>query len=188
METLSDSGIFGPGYADTNHSGVVPAMAIALVFFAFFLVVRAIGLWRATANAGSDGREQGSAFQIGWILPLQFAGVYGIECFEALTAGQPFPAGLAWLGGPVLIAVAIHVLVGACCCLAVRSVMAWLLDGVAAVVRVAVAMFVSRASLLPTSAVGFDFRRAVAIVRAQAPHAHQIGGRAPPPFPLPAQA
>lgn len=181
VETLADAGLFGPGYADTDHAGVAPAITVALLFFAVFLAIRTVGLFRAPAATNNGPARVIAAPRIEplRVLPLQFVGVYGIECFEAVTAHQPVPVGVSWLGGPVPVSLAVHFVIAALACAVLRCVMRWLLGGLVAVVGIAAAI-VARVLRVPVIARPLLQRWSSLIARAQAPHVHQVGGRAPP--------
>jgi hypothetical protein len=189
VETIASSGVFGAGYVDHNHLGVVPAAIAAAVFLSGVLVLRTFDVWRRVGGAGAPTQltaqleSCGSPFiELARIVPLQLGVVYGMECLEALLVHRAVPGGFSWLGAPPLFSLAVQLLVSAGCLWAMRGVIRWLLAGVVAIINVAAAIRIlladaPRASR--SSTIGHD---SASLPRTQAPRVRQIGGRAPPAF------
>lgn len=187
VETIANTGVFGRRYVDHDQAGVVPALIAALTFVVGLLVLRAIDTWRLHRCSQAVRGDRNTWFatieapfsDLLLIAPLQLAAVYGMEFLEAAMVHRAAPAGLSWLGAPPLFSLTVHVLAGAACLWAMRRVIRWLAAGVVAVLRVAAV----RLMPVTSAELAAAFRRAVpSFFRAQAPHARQIGGRAPPSF------
>ncbi|MGH7727896.1 MAG: hypothetical protein ACREM2_03775 [Vulcanimicrobiaceae bacterium] len=191
VESLAGAGVFGPGYADTNHLGVIPALIAGLTFVIGLLVVRGIEGWRTIraersarlALAASLESARGVPLpELALVVPLQLAAVFGMECLEAVMVHRPLPSGLSWLGAPPLVSLAIHVLVGMACLWTLRRIVRTLLGGLAACIRVAAAIVVRRHAPASAPSAADAGRERVFVLRAQAPHCGQVGERAPPAF------
>lgn len=106
VEITADTGVFGGGYADTNHMGVAPAIVAAAMFTSGLLILRAVDSWRQRGRGNSTTRllsawlDNGGSprSQIALIVPLQLLVVYGMESAEALMVRRDFPDGVSWLG------------------------------------------------------------------------------------------
>jgi hypothetical protein len=187
VETISDTGIFGPGYHDTNHLGVVPALICGLVLTLEVVLLRCLQALRGGARRERDWliavaerfNSRSPLRDVPYVFVLQLGVVFAIETVEQLLVGGKLEEGTAWLGGPVAFSLTAHVLLA----IVVTIVLAYLTREVAktlaSLVRIAFAWIA-----LPA------FRDAAAPLRERctgapfgyqhSPHARQIGERAPP--------
>jgi hypothetical protein len=193
VESLSGTGAFGPGYADTNHLGVAPVLIAAFaVLLAAFVVWCADGWQRARrgeraeanrAHAERNATSLGAELTLALVLELAF--VFIMEWAEALLTGGQLQHGLGWLGAPAMLALSIYACV-ACAALAVaRLCLSALAHACTALVRATLDLITrlaagaddGRAHLLfePSR----DGRRSALLVR-------RGRGRAPPASPSPA--
>jgi hypothetical protein len=186
VESLANGGVFGRAYHDGNQLSVVPTLVLALALAFALGCRRAVAAWRRSRETRSDwviamaerGRTRSPLRDVPVVFVTQLAAVFAMEAIEQLITGQPLELGLSWLGGPVAVSLAIHALI----CIALTLALARLCVAIAAtvdsLVRAALRFVLAlAASALP---VRFAARRFAVQPRAQAPHARQIGGRAPP--------
>jgi hypothetical protein len=106
VESISGTGIFGAGYADQNHLGVMPVLvAAATVLAAWFVVRCSDGLRRALRGERMASAVAAAGAPLGEDLPLvvalQLAIVFLMEFAEAALAGTPLQSGIGWLGAPL---------------------------------------------------------------------------------------
>lgn len=144
VEITADTGVFGGGYADTNHMGVAPAIVAAAMFTSGLLILRAVDSWRQRGRGNSTTRLLSAWLDIGGsprsqialIVPLQLLVVYGMECAEALMVRRDFPGGVSWLGAPPVFSLVVQMLAAAICWWFMRGVIRWRLAGLLAVIHV----------------------------------------------------
>jgi hypothetical protein len=113
VEGLSNSGAFGPGaWTDRSNADVVPMLCLALLFACTFVIAlarRAVDPTQAAAlrtDAAPSGTNAVAAFA------LQIALLFAMETVEQIVVwGHPL-GGTVWLGGPLLVSLAIHALFG----------------------------------------------------------------------------
>jgi len=185
VEALAGAGAFGPGYADNNHLGVVPALlAAALVLFAVF-VLRCYEGWcrrRGERNAAMRERPPGLG-ELPIVLAMQLGAVCGMEFVEAAVARVPMQPGLEWLGGPAAWSVPLYAMVALAALAIVRRYARAMPRACAAVVR-ALGLFLIRSARV--SAAPYAPRSArERCHNTPALLARRIGGRAPPLARLP---
>jgi hypothetical protein len=193
VETVSNTGIFGPSYFDNNHVSVVPALLAGIVLTLEAIGLRCFALYhraRSTRRgwlidaatciaAGSAARD------IPWVLLTQIAALFVMESTEQFVFGGKLLGGTVWLGGPVLVSLAIHALSGAACTLLLGWSMRAISETVATLVVTAIA-FIALAIARNVAGPILARRDELAVPRAQSPHARQIGERAPPLLTTPA--
>ena len=186
VETVSNSGYLGRGYHDNDHASVVPAVVVGCVLLLQIAIVRVLALLRGAvagdgawfARTASEISLRGPLRDLPILLGVQFCALYGMEACESLVASGHLPAGFAWLGGPPLFSIVVHVALGALCAALVARGMRAFVATLASVVRhviclsIAVAPRAARASRLDRS----TGSRAAS----QTPNARPFGGRAPP--------
>ncbi len=137
VEWLSNRGAFGAGhFTDQSYADVLPAFAAAFVFAALFLigVVRRALPRSRLGRAPAWLRDSRTAVPLRMALrltpitfALQIGTLFAAETLEQFAiAGHPF-GGTVWLGGPVLVSLALHAAIG----LLVVALFARLLDWVA---------------------------------------------------------
>jgi hypothetical protein len=190
---VSNSGIFGGGFADNNHLGVVPTLLAGAFLVAEMFALRFIEAWRRSTNSPSDSlidiaRDIGSgsvARDFPVIYLLQLLALFAMESAEQLAAGGKLLGGTAWLGGPILLSLIAHAIFGVLCTFALGACMRAIVRAFASLVQTAVRFIWLAAT--PASASPFRLdRTATVVARAQAPHVREIGGRAPPLLHTPA--
>lgn len=137
VEFLSNRGEFGVGrFTDHSNADVIPAFAAALVFATLFLVGvvrRALPrsrlgrtpAWLRDSRAAVPLTTALRLFPV--IFALQIATVFCAETLEQLAVRGHMFGGTVWLGGPALVSLALHAVLG----LAVTGLLARLLDWVA---------------------------------------------------------
>ncbi len=188
VESIADSGVFGGGFADHDQSSVGPTLAIAALFALAFVVARTVRLLkRAPASTSMfseiarDLARRGPARDVPLVLALQFAALYAMERVECFASGG-VESGLAWLGGPILFAVAVHAFVGIGATFALgfalRSCARLLATAVRAVLE---AIAIARAR---GTAGAFTTQTFHAIAGSSLAHVASVRGRAPPPTPI----
>jgi hypothetical protein len=118
VESIANLGWFGPAYRDHNHLGVFPT----LCFGGMLALVALFGRLRDLLEHHSAARRSPvvdlaiSLARSNWVrllpllIALELATVLAMECAEAVATGAPLPLPLAWLGAPVLVALAAHAL------------------------------------------------------------------------------
>ncbi len=189
VETISNSGIFGRGYSDNDHSSIVPALVAAAVIALVVVVTRCLALLRkAEVSKHSIGvrphaSRHGAGADVAVVLTMQCATLFTMESVEQLTSNGKLLGGLAWLGGPVAFSLATHALLGILCAAAVAALARAILASVASFVRETLDAILFA---LTRDAKRRFVRRddGLSPARAQAPHVRQIGGRAPPRLPV----
>jgi hypothetical protein len=189
VESLSNTGMFGGHYADNNHLGVVPTLLAGAIVAVEVLVLRFREAWRRSSSGVSDSlidiaiaRDIGSgsvARDFPLIFGLQLVSLFALESAEQLVAGGKLLGGTAWLGGPIVVSLIAHAIIGGLCTFALGAFMRTIVRAFASLVQTAVRFIwlaVARSGAGPFR-VG---RRVTSFARAQAPHVRDIGGRAPP--------
>ncbi len=193
VETIANTHVFGGSSRDDNHLGIVPTLLAGSVLFAVTVAIRFFETWRRgrarasnvtndrdwLADAARETCSRPPASDLPRILVLQLAALFVLESCEQLAGGGRLLGGTAWLGGPPVFALATHALVGLACTLGLAAFMRGVVRTLASLVHAALAYM----WLLRTRAAAGRFGRGARNARrprAQAPHARQIGGRAPP--------
>jgi hypothetical protein len=187
VESISNTGVFGGGYDDNNHLGVVPTLLAGLLLAAEMLVMRFIEIVRRSANRSHrsliDVARGFAARPIARDFPCVFAvqllALVALESSEQLIAGGELLGGTAWLGGPIVFSLLMHGLIGAGCTLALGVCMRSILQAFASIVLTVIRF--TWLAIARTAGSGLDLDRQDTVCwRAQAPHVCRIGGRAPP--------
>ncbi len=188
VESMSSAGMFGPGFGDHDQSSVVPTFAIA-AFFAFGLVAirtvralrgRSLGA-RFVDGMARDLARRARASDVPFVLAVQFVTVYAMERMECFVHALPAESGLAWLGGPAVVAIAAHVLTG----IAVTFALGWAVRAVARLLATVVrAVLDAIAFVRARAAASFATRsRSDASAADSLAHVRGTRGRAPPSAP-----
>jgi hypothetical protein len=184
VESIANSGIFGGGYADHDQSSVGPTLAIAALFALAFVVTRTVRMLRGTrgpdpmlTGLARDLARRRPASDLPIVIALQFVVLFAMERVECLTSGGT-ESGLAWLGGPILFAVAMHALIGIGMTFALgyalRSFARVLATAVRAVLE-AIAIGIARSTGAAFATQTFDVASGSSLA-----HVRSIRGRAPP--------
>ena len=187
VETIGDTGVFGPGYHDSNHLGVLPALICGLVLTLEIALLRCLQAFRRDARGEREwliaiaGRlgARSPLRDVPYVFILQLGVVFAIETAEQFLAGGKPAGGTAWLGGPVAFSLAAHALIA----VVVTVVLTWLTRGIAAtltsLVRIAFAC-IALPAFRDAAAPLHERRDGTPFNHQQSPHARQIGERAPP--------
>jgi hypothetical protein len=184
VESLSGTGIFGAGYADQNHLGVVPVLvAAATVLAAWFVVRCSDGLRRAlrgerVANVAAASGSPALGADLALVVALQLAVVFLMEFAEAALAGTPLQGGVGWLGAPLGWALALYASVALVALFGVHRFARAMCGACARIVRAALEVLASA----PRAAHGplVEARTCDRHARHQTLIARNSGGRAPP--------
>ncbi len=188
VESLANAGVFGGHFSDNNHLSVIPALVIGGIFS---LVALALDAWNASRASNDWLVEVAKGFSrrspvddLPCVFLLQILALFIMESAEQLAFSGKLLGGTAWLGGPVIVSLIVHAVVGAGCLFALAKFMRGLLRTLASLVR-AVAQFIWLGVARPACC--FDLgREATLLFRAQGAYVNQIGGRAPPLLHTPA--
>jgi hypothetical protein len=188
VESVSNTGIFGHGYSDHDQSSVGPTLAIAAVFALAFVVMRAVRMLGGVSR--SEGMLSGIARDLArraptsdlpFVIGLQFVVVYAMERVECLAHGGT-ESGLAWLGGPVLFAVAVHGLIA----LGVTFAAGFALRSFARLLATAVRAVLEAIAIVRARSVAAAFARQtfIAALGSSLAHVRSLRGRGPPHTPI----
>lgn len=192
VESVSNTGIFGPSYFDNNHLSVVPALLAGFVLTLEAIGLRCFEVYRRARtrrdwliDAATCIAARSTAWDVPWVFVMQIAALFVMESTEQLVFGGKLLGGTVWLGGPILVSLAIHALIGAVCTFLLGWSMRAISETVASLVVTAIA-FITLALARTVAGAILARRDELAFPRAQSPHAHQIGERAPPLLTTPA--
>ena len=186
VEWLADAGAFGRGFFDGDQRSVVPTLACAAVLALELAAVRACAMLRGRTPARASGVLRATAALLSRrslmrdlpaIFVLQLGGVYLMESAEAALRGGSVAGGMAWIGGPAVVALAVHALVCVLCIAAVGASLRALIALFGALVLHALAAPLEVARATPPFVRRSGGARAMP---AAGPHVHQRGDRAPP--------
>jgi len=189
IENAAHFGLYGPRFADhdqrsvicTITAGVMLVLAAALILILERLrVVRtAFAAQDWVADAAHHIATKGSWRTLPPTLGAALLVRYAMESSELLSNTGHVAVGLGWLGGPLLVALAVHAVCCALALLGLSAVMRSLDDAVRALVSTLVALLsalLTRVARGPVS-VRRDHRCAL---RGQSPLARLLGERGPP--------
>lgn len=189
VETIANTGMLGGQYADTNHVGIIPTLVVGGVLVLELLVFYFVETWRSLDAARGHGGDlldiakglAAGSFRRDFpsVLAMQLTALFVMESTEQLALGGKLLGGTAWLGGPIPFSLIVHAFVGACCILVLGAFMRAVVRIFTSIVRTAIA-FIWLAITHAARAVTRFADRELICLRAQSPHARQIGGRAPP--------
>lgn len=140
--------IAGGRYGDYDHVAVGPVALVSPVLAAAGIVWslawgRGAGYASGAALAGRAILAAGAVRVWGFILALQLAALFAGESAEQLCAHEPLALSLAWLGGPPVIALAVHAVLAAIGTLLLRRCLRAVLETCALLFCVACALFVA---------------------------------------------
>lgn len=106
VENVSDTGLFGAGYADHDQSGVGPVLLLACVFAIAFVALRTCAHW--IADLARDIASRPRRADLPLVLGVQLVAEYLMEGAERLVHGGTM-SGASWIGGPLAFALAVHI-------------------------------------------------------------------------------
>jgi hypothetical protein len=186
IEAASNAGWFGPrNYTDHSNLDIAPALCVAALLAGLHLFLRVRHLlrggsgplprWLRMSGDALAGRRLCSLLPR--IFVAQLVALYCMETIEQIAvAGHPL-GGTLWLGGPVLVSLALH----AIACLAITFIAGEVMRCCArSALRIArfILRILTSISRLPRTIV--FRRRSVVSFRVSDPIACRIGERAPP--------
>jgi len=186
VETISNTGILGPGYADNVHSSVVPTLIAALVL-ALLLIgaqCRRLVQWQGEArerpiDVARRFLARSSMHDIPFVFAIQLAALFVMESSEQIFCEGGLLGGSAWLGGPVWFSLLAHAVAAAACTVLIARGMRAIVRRCARLVEIAfdrVLCAFRRESVSRFARVDAATTRC----RSQVLHVHQLGERAPP--------
>ncbi len=182
VEALSNGGVFGTArYTDGSMADVAPVLSIGVVgalVCLFALVTRALGWWRDGKPRAWDERVVvPAAWLYPVILSLEIGVLFVMETCEQIVVHGHVLGALMWLGGPVLMSLAIHAFVTAIATFALARAL-----GRGAIAIVSAVRFFARPIAVPTARVASEFSLSYRFWRKRplAPILCRIGERAPP--------
>ena len=117
VEAASNAGSFGSGnYTDHSNLNIVPALCVAALLAGFLLFLRVrdvlehrsepLPQWLRMSGDALAGQRLCSLLP--GIFAVQLVALFFMEtCEQIVVAGRPL-GGTIWLGGPVLISLALH--------------------------------------------------------------------------------
>ena len=186
MEGLANSGAFGPGtFTDGSNLDMFPALCVGTLAAAAFAVGLARRLASPNAHAPAWLRQAADAGRLDlsqWLVTfaLQIAVLFAMETGEQIIiAGHPL-GGTIWLGGPVVVSLALHAVFGGVIAMLFSRVLHWLAIRIALVLRFARCLVLASAQS-PQAHVGPSFL----VLHYPAERAlRRIRGRAPPQLQL----
>ena len=117
IETAAHLGLYGPAFAAHDQRSVLATATAGVVLALAAIVVSLLERCRILRDDASDGWLIGTAHDISarwsWrafpsTLALALIVRYAMESAELLRTSGHAAAGLAWLGGPIFIALALH--------------------------------------------------------------------------------
>ncbi len=190
VETLANSGTFGAGFDDHNHTSVIPVLAAGLMLALIAVAKRCAQLfgaaaqyrrrdWVVVAVTTLAGRSPWR--DIPYVLALQLAALFAMENVEAVSIDGHFAAGAAWLGGPILLSLAVHATMGIALTVGLARFVSALSHTLGEFVRDALEVILTLARGIERALT--DRRDRPSVPRVAAPHIRQLGGRAPPRLP-----
>ena len=174
VETVANSGVLGAGYADNDHSSVIPTLVIG-GFLA--LLVASARAW--TLALARHVAERTPLEDLPYVVPLQFVALFMMETAEQMLAGGRLLGGTAWLGGPVWFSVSVHIVAGATCTLLIACGMRAIVRRCAALVSIALDLILC-ARGRGAGLLFIQRRHETTHAYAQRFHVGQAGERAPP--------
>lgn len=187
IETGAIAGLYGPTFADHDHRSVLATSTAGFVLALAAVIVALLERFR-THRCGPHNHDwlaetaHNIATQWSWrVFPSTLAVAiivrYAMESAELLRTSGHVATGLGWLGGPVLIALALH---AAFCALMLFALMV-AMRGIAQAFDVLVALLIvivfAPNGASPTIAFS---RNAGRFIRHRSPLATRLGERAPP--------
>ncbi len=187
VETVSNTGIFGTHYSDTNHLSVVPTLVAGLLLLLVIIGLRCVEMCKDSAGGRNDWlvdvatavSTRSPAQDFPCVFGMQLGALFVMESTEQVLLGGKLLGGTIWLGGPVAFSLLSHAFIGAGCILLLKWFVRMMLATFASLVGIALELILNTRTYGPLGAL---LRRSheLECYRAQAPHVRQIGERAPP--------
>ncbi|HTU70746.1 MAG TPA: hypothetical protein VMF11_10560 [Candidatus Baltobacteraceae bacterium] len=115
VETIANTGILGPGYADNVHSSVVPTLIAGISLALLLLGWQCRRLLSCRSRSPQRPGDLARRFlarspirDVPYVVILQLAAVFVMESCEQAFCEGGLLGGTAWLGGPVLFSLFVH--------------------------------------------------------------------------------
>lgn len=186
VETIANSGILGPGFADNDHSSIIPALIVGAS-----LALLLIG-WecRRLVRSRSEARERpiglarrflarAPIHDVPFVVVLQLGMVFIMESGEQFFGEGGLLGGTVWLGGPVVFSLLAHACIGAICTVLVAHGMRAIVRRCATLVEVVFDRILGAFGRKTATIFTRRDDRAPCF-RTQMLRVHQCGERAPP--------
>jgi hypothetical protein len=189
IETAANLGLYGPAFADHDQRSVLATTTAGVVLAVAAIVVSLLERWRVLrgdspqdwlVDAARDISRHWSWRAFPSTLAVAIAVRYAMESAELLRTSGHVAVGLGWLGGPVLIALALHALFCVLTVLVLVAVMQTVVrafDAVVVAVATLIAVLLSAISPSGDFARRDPFRR---VVHCRSLLGRRLGERAPP--------
>jgi len=186
VETIANSGVLGPGYADNVHSSVVPALiaGASLVLLLIGWQCSRFLRWRSERpqrpiDLARRFLARSPLYDIPAVLILQLAALFVMESSEQIFCEGGLLGGTAWLGGPMWFSLLAHAAIGAISTVLMAHGMRAIVRRCARLLEIAIERILWVFG--PEKAAIFAKRDAEATrCRSDVLHVHQLGERAPP--------
>jgi hypothetical protein len=186
VESVSNTGIFGGGYADDDRLGVVPTLLIGIVLVLGVATLNCVRVWRQEVhtgnrwfvNAAKDLSTRSPINDLPFVFLLQLCALFSLESSEQLLSDGHLLGGLVWLGGPIAFSLLTHALMGAACTYALGAIMRAFVGMFANLVRTALLDVWLSASR--NAGAHIYLHHWTKPHHTQSTRVRQIGGRAPP--------
>jgi hypothetical protein len=189
VEALSNRGAFGSGhFTDHSNADVFPALAAGGVFAALFL----IGVVRRAMPRSRIGRtpawlrDSRAAVPLATALrlfpatfSLQIVTLFGAETLEQFAVTGHTFGGTIWLGGPIVVSLALHAVIGLLVVTVLAKLLDWVAQSIADAIELLRRLVLAWDSLSPAPAVAAYL---VAPGTSDQPAIAAVRGRAPPHF------
>jgi hypothetical protein len=174
VETIANTGVLGRGYADNDHSSVVPTLIIGAILT---LLVTGGRTW--TLALARHVAERSALDDLPYVVVVQLAALFIMESAEQVLVGGRYLGGTAWLGGPVWFSLCTHIIVGVTCALLIARGMRAIAHRAAPLVSIALELILC--ALGRGGGLLFAHRRhQTARCYAQHRNLRRLGERAPP--------
>jgi hypothetical protein len=187
VENVSNTGIFGTHYSDTNHISIVPALVAGVLLVLVIIGLRCVEMCMVSAGGRRDWlvdvataiSTRSPARDFPCVFGMQLAALFAMESTEQVLLGGKLLGGTVWLGGPIAFSLLTHAVIGAGCILLLKWFVRSMLATFASLVCIALEFILITRTY---GVLGALLRRSEEpeCHRAQAPHVRQIGERAPP--------
>lgn len=182
VEQLANAGTFGPeAFTDRSNADMLPALCIGGLVAAAFVVALAQRLVRPSAVVPNWARQAADATRIG---PSQMLATFGTQiavlflmetCEQIAIWGHPL-GGTIWLGGPIAVSLAFHVVGGIAVAAIFSRALRWLAVRVAVVLWLVQFLVLSAKQTLLTHGIA-----GALVLHCPAERAlRRLRGRAPP--------
>jgi len=186
VETISNTGVLGSGYADNDHLSVIPTLVAGASLALLLLCRRCIALLRHSAErsdlllaVAKQISSHSPLDDVRFVLVLQFVALFVMENCEQLCLSGKLLGGTVWLGGPVWFGLCMHLLIGSLCTLLVRHAIRAIVRRCAVLIATALEFLLDACMLQDSSTFASRCSLSCLLVH-RTLRVHQVGERAPP--------